>query len=79
MKRIGTISTLNIQRQINKANLEMLQNYSKLLEGGDKYSIRQFIHNEISPLRWDSGRMDLAGEGFKVSAYVKGLSLTYQE
>ena len=36
MKRIGTISTLNIQRQINKVNLEMLQNYSKLLEEGDK-------------------------------------------
>lgn len=79
MKRIGTISTLNIQRQINKANLEMLQNYSKVLEEGDRYSIRQFIHSEISPLQWDSGRVDLVGEGFKVSACVKGLSLTYQD
>ena len=79
MKRIGTISTLDIQRQINKANLEMLQNYSKVLEEGDRCSIRQFIHDEVSPLQWDGNRMDLVGDRFKVSACVKGLSLTYQD
>lgn len=79
MKLIGTISTLDIQRQINEANLKMLQNYAKLLEKGNRYCIRQFIHNELPPLKWDGNRMDLVGDGFKVSACVKGLSLIYQD
>lgn len=77
MKLIGTISILNIQRQINSVNLKILQDYEKLLDEGNQESIRQFIHDEIALIDEDENRIDLVGEGFEVSACVRGLFLIY--
>ena len=79
MRLIGTISILSIQKQINAVNLKLLQNYQKLLDEGNQELIRQFIHDEMALLDGEGNRIDLVGEGFEVSACVKGLSLIYQD
>lgn len=77
MRLIGTISILSIQKQINQATLNLLDNYSKVLENNSEKDIRDFIKEETK-FSSHSNRVDLVGDGFLVSACVRGLSLDPQ-
>lgn len=77
MKLIGTISTISIRKQINQATLNLLNNYSKVLESNNEKDIQDYIRKETQ-FSSHSSRVDLVGNGFKISACVRELNLNSQ-
>lgn len=73
---IGSISVIEIQKQINSATLQLLQEYSQILKTNNAKAVEDFLFDVIH--KKDSKRIDLHGNGFKVSACVLGLDLEYQ-
>jgi len=74
---IGSISILEIQKQINSATLSQLQEYSEVLATDNPNLIESFLW-DATHKKHGSKRMVLIGEGFKVSACVLAMSLEYQ-
>lgn len=73
---IGYIPVIEIQKQINTATLRLLQRYSEVLGTNDAKAVEDFLFDASQ--KNNSNRMDLHGNGFKVSACVLALSLQYQ-
>lgn len=73
---IGSIPVIEIQKQINSATLQLLQEYSRVLETNNAKAVENFLFDVTH--KKDGKRIDLHGNGFKVSARVLGLGLEYQ-